>query len=167
MAGHRLWSNGFSVQRDAWGWLAGDRGSGAWLGLKALRHLFSVIDGIHPKDGLSDRVLANLGGRARLAEAMVGMGPDRLAALAPLVLAAADDGVTRALRIRSRAVEHLASLALVLDIGPGDSLYAAGGLAAIFAPWVGERLGHAIATPKADAMRGCYLVAAGRHPPKK
>ena len=55
VAGHRLWPSGVSVQRDAWGWLGGDRGSGAWLGRKALRHTLSVIDGIRPPDGLSER----------------------------------------------------------------------------------------------------------------
>jgi hypothetical protein len=58
-----------SVQRDPWDWIGGDRGSGAWLGRKALRH----NDGIVPPDGLSERVLASAGGRARLAEALAGM----------------------------------------------------------------------------------------------
>ena len=29
IAGHRLFANGWSIQRDAWGWIAGDRGSGS------------------------------------------------------------------------------------------------------------------------------------------
>jgi glucosamine kinase len=164
IAGHRLWPNGVSVQRDAWGWIGGDRGSGAWLGQKALRHTLSALDGIVPPDGLSERVLASAGGRVRLAEALAGMTPDGLAALAPFVLAAADDGVPRAIAIRRRAVEHLTDLARVLDIGDGDTLYAVGGLADLFAPCVGKRLGHAFARPEADAMHGCYLLAAGRAP---
>ncbi len=167
VAGHRLWPNGLSVQRDAWGWIGGDRGSGAWLGFKALRHMFAAIDGVVPKDGLSERVLAHFGGRAKLSEAITGMGPDRLAALAPHVLAAAEEGVPRAVYVRDRAIHHLTSLARVLDIGAGDALYAAGGLAAIFAPWVGEKLGHRVSAPEADAMHGCYLVAAGRAPTEK
>src|SRR3954447_19228349 len=35
VAGHRLFANGLSIQRDAWGWLAGDRGSGSYIGQKA------------------------------------------------------------------------------------------------------------------------------------
>jgi glucosamine kinase len=167
VAGHRLWPNGLSVQRDAWGWIGGDRGSGAWLGIKALRHMLAVIDGLYPKDGLSERALAHFGGRAKLNEGIFGMGPDRLAALAPHVLAAADEGVPRAVQVRNRAIDHLAALARVLDIGAGDALYAAGGLAAIFAPGIGEKLGHAVEMPQADAMHGCYLVAAGRAPTEK
>jgi glucosamine kinase len=164
VAGHRLWPSGVSVQRDAWGWIGGDRGSGAWLGRKALRHTLSVIDGIRPLDGLSERVLASAGGSMRLTETLPEMTPDRLAALAPFVLAAADEGVPHAVEIRRRAIEHLTDLARVLDIGDGDTLYAVGGLADVFAPCVGERLGHAFAPPAADAMHGCYLVAAGRAP---
>ncbi|HEY1722396.1 MAG TPA: BadF/BadG/BcrA/BcrD ATPase family protein [Magnetospirillaceae bacterium] len=167
VAGHRLWPNGFSVQRDAWGWVAGDRGSGAWLGVKALRHMLEVVDGIQLADGLSTRVLAYFGGRAKVNDAISGIGPDRLAALAPLLLAAADDGVPRAVQTRKRAVEYLSALARVLDIGPSDALYAAGGLASIFAPMISETLGHKLATPQADAMQGCYLVAMGRAPEEK
>lgn len=167
IAGHRLWANGASVQRDAWGWIGGDRGSGAWLGQKALRHTLSVIDGVVQPDGLSDRVLASVGGSLRLAEALSGMTAEGLAALAPLVLRAADERVPRAVEIRRRAIEHLTDLARVLDIGDGDALYAVGGLADVFAPCVGKRLGHAFARPEADAMHGCYLLAAGRAPPER
>ena len=114
VAGHRLWPGGGSVQRDAWGWIGGDRGSGAWIGRKALRHTLSVIDGIRQPDGLSERVLASAGGRVRLTEMLAGMTPDRLAALAPFVLAAADAGVPRAIEIRRRAIEHLTDLVRVL-----------------------------------------------------
>ncbi len=141
VAGHRLWPNGVSVQRDAWGWISGDRGSGAWLGQKALRHTLAVIDGIVPQDGLSERVLANAGGRTRLTEVLSGITPEGLAARAPLVLAAADEGAPRAVEIRRRAIEHLTDLARVLDIGDGDALYAVGGLADVFAPCVGKWLG--------------------------
>ena len=167
IAGHRLWSNGLSVQRDAWGWVAGDRGSGAWIGIRALRHATLVLDGIAPRDPLSDRVLAYFGGRAGLSDAISGIGPARLAELAPIVLAAADARIPRALWIKDRAAEHLAALARVLDIGSEDTLYAYGGLAPILGPAIADRLGHAVLTPEADPMKGCYLVAAGKAPTEK
>lgn len=162
VAGHRLWPNGRSIQRDAWGWIGGDRGSGAWLGIRALRHTLSVVDGIVPADGLSDGVLARIGGRAGIADTLSGITPDRLAAFAPLVLAAADDGVASAGAICERATAHLAALAGRLDIGPADLLFASGGLAATFAPRIAERIGHAVAAPQADALRGCFLLGTGR-----
>jgi glucosamine kinase len=164
VAGHRLWPNGLSVQRDGWGWIGGDRGGGVWLGIKAVRHTLAVIDGVQQRDGLSDSVLASVGGRARLSVMMSGVTPDRLAALAPVVLGAAAKGTPTAVAIRQQAIEHLTALAGVLDIGDDDTLYATGGLAAIFAPHVSNRLGHDIATPESDAMHGCYLIATGRAP---
>jgi glucosamine kinase len=166
-AGHRLWPNGLSAQRDGWGWIGGDRGSGVWLGIKAVRHTLAVIDGAQRRDGLSDSVLASVGGRARLSVMMSGVTPDQLAALAPVVLGAAAKGIPAAVDIRQRAIEHLTALAGVLDIGDDDTLYATGGLAAIFTPHVSKRLGHDIATPKSDAMRGCYLIATGRAPAER
>jgi glucosamine kinase len=164
VAGHRLWPNGRSIQRDAWGWIGGDRGSGAWLGIRALRHTLGVVDGIVPADGLSDGVLARIGGRTGIADTLSGITPDRLAALAPLVLAAADEGIASANAICERAIAHLAALADQLDIGPGDLLYASGGLAAAFAPRIAARIGHAVAACQADALCGCFLLGTGRAP---
>jgi glucosamine kinase len=166
-AGHRLYPDGTSTQRDAWGWVGGDRGSGAWIGRKALRHALAVCDHVRPRDIFSDRVLDALGGRAGIADRLVGVGPERLATLAPLTLAAADEGVPTAARIRARAAEHLTELAGVLDIGPGVALYMAGGLAPIFAPLVSERLGHSVLEPGADALSGCFLAAMGRAPEER
>jgi glucosamine kinase len=167
VAGHRLWADGTSVQRDAWGWVAGDRGSGAWLGRKALCHAAEVIDGVAPRDKLDDQVFDAAGGRSAMSEWIVGVGPDRLATLAPLVIAAANAGVPRAIAIRDRAIDHLASLAGVLDIGPNDTLYAFGGLADSFAPLLSKRIAHPVTVPQSDAMTGCYLVATGRAPAER
>lgn len=164
VAGHRLWPNGHSVQRDAWGWIGGDRGSGAWLGIRALRHALAALDGVVSADGLSDAVLARMGRRPGIADTLSGITPDRLASFAPLVLASAESGVRSANALCERAVAHLAALAGRLDIGAADALYLAGGLAASFSARIAARIGHAVASPQADALRGCYLLGTGRAP---
>ena len=94
IAGHRLYANGWSIQRDAWGWIVGDRGSGAWIGQKALRHFFAALDGVAPEDGLSRAVIGAIGGLEKLRKGWLrDLGPDRLAAFAPLVLEQAEMGV--------------------------------------------------------------------------
>ena len=109
---HRLYPDGRSMQRDGWGWIAGDRGSGAWIGQRALRHALAMVDGLVPRDPLGEAVLAVLReDDRRLGGWLIGMGPARLAALAPLVLQAAERGEPVAVRIVARAVEHLAALA--------------------------------------------------------
>ncbi|HLW90597.1 MAG TPA: BadF/BadG/BcrA/BcrD ATPase family protein [Roseiarcus sp.] len=164
IAGHRLYENGLSIQRDAWGWIAGDRGSGSWMGQKALRHCLAALDGVVPQDELSRAVLKAIGGVDKLrAGWMKNLGPDRLAAFAPLVLEHANAGDAMALRIRRRAVEHLAALIGVIA-DPDTPLYAAGGLVQPLHAFLSEKAGRPILEPKGDALTGCWLVASGRAP---
>ena len=168
IAGHRLYADGRSIERDGWGWIGGDRGSGAWIGQRALRHALAAYDGVVPPGPLSERVLAALRAHAREPRSwLVGMGPDRLAALAPRVLASAEEGDATAAAILDRAVAHLAALAGTLDLGDSDTLYLAGGLAAVMRPRLSQHLGRAVAVPAADARTGCYLVASGDAPPER
>jgi len=167
VAGHRLFANGLSIQRDAWGWIAGDRGSGAWIGQKALRHFFAALDGVVPEDGLSRAVSAEIGGVEGIrAGWMRDLGPSRLASLAPLVLRQADAGDATARRIIDRGVEHLA--ALIGVIADRDTpLYAAGGLVPALRERLSNKAGIPILEPEGDAVRGCWLVASGAAPAER
>jgi glucosamine kinase len=167
VAGHRLYPSGLSIQRDAWGWIAGDRGSGSWMGQRALRHFFAALDGVVPKDDLTRAVERAIGG----AEAIRGgwmrdLGPSKLGSLAPVVLAEADKGDAAATRIRDRAVEHLSALVGVIwdDSAP---LYAAGGLVAPLRARLAQGAGRQILEPKGDALTGAWLVASGRAPEER
>lgn len=167
IAGHRLYADGRSIQRDAWGWVAGDRGSAAWFGRAALRHCFAALDGIVAHDGLSRAVLSSIGGTGPIAAGWLrDLGPDRLGALAPTVFEQASLGEPHALAIRDRAVEHLASLIRVLDAA-GVPLYAAGGLVEPLRPLLEDRIGRDIRKPEADALAGCWLVASGQAPQER
>ena len=98
VAGHRLFADGSSIERDGWGWVGGDRGSGAWVGQRALRHALAVADGLEPRDGLAEAVFAALRAISPAPRGWVPLlGPERLGAMAPLVLRAAQ----RASRRRS------------------------------------------------------------------
>ena len=167
IAGHRLYADGSSIQRDAWGWVAGDRGSAAWFGRAALRHGMAALDGIVPHDGLSRAVLKAIGGTQAIAAGWLrDLGPDRLGALAPIVFDHARAGDPAAVVIRDRAVEHLAALIRVLDADEVP-LYAAGGLVEPLREHLKRRIGRDIRTPEADALAGCWLVASGRAPEER
>jgi glucosamine kinase len=167
IAGHRLFANGLSIQRDAWGWLAGDRGSGSWMGQKAVRHCFAALDGVVARDALSEAVFKEFGGADAIrAGAMRDLGPRRFASFAPLVLEHADAGDAVAMRIRERAVEHLEATIGVIA-SPEAPLYAAGGLVAALRPWLSPRLTFPILDPQGDALTGCFLVATGRAPTER
>jgi glucosamine kinase len=167
VAAHRLYPNGLSIQRDAWGWIAGDRGGGSWMGQRALRHCLAAIDGVVPRDELSEAVFAAIGGIEGLrAGWMRNLGPDRLASLAPVVLEQANAGVAMAQRVRGRAVEHLAALTAVIA-SPDVPFYAAGGLITRLRTLLSEKTGLPILEPESDALRGCWLVATGKAPQER
>ncbi len=167
VAGHRLYANGWSIQRDAWGWIVGDRGGGSWIGQKALRHCFAALDGVVLEDALSRETLCAIGGLEKLRLGwMRNLGPDRLAALAPLVLEQAAVGVETARSIRDRAVEHLAALIAVIA-GPDAPVFAAGGLVPPLRALLSEKASLPILEPNGDALTGCWLVATGRAPEER
>jgi glucosamine kinase len=167
VAGHRLYPSGFSIQRDAWGWIAGDRGGGSWLGRKALRHFFTALDGVGAADALTRAVDGVIGGVEAIRTGwMRDLGPAKLAALAPVVLAQADAGDPAAISIRDRALDHLAALIGVIadDSGP---LYAAGGLVPALRGRLAQRVGRQVLEPEGDALKGCWLVASGQAPEER
>ena len=167
VAGHRLFPNGVSIQRDAWGWIAGDRGSGSWIGQKALRHFFAALDGVVPQDELSRAISAEIGGiQGVRAGWMRDLAPFRLAALAPIVLRQADAGDVTSRRILDRAIEHLAALIGVIT-DRDTALYAAGGLVPALRERLAKKAGHLILEPKGDALKGCWLVASGQAPEER
>jgi len=167
IAGHRLYPSGLSIQRDAWGWIAGDRGSGSWIGQRALRHFFAALDGVVPPDALNRAVGEAIGGvEAIRAGWMRDLGPSKLASLAPLVLAEADAGAPVAVRIRDRAVEHLSALIGVISDG-GAPLYAAGGLVQPLKAALSKKAALPILEPQSDALTGAWLVARGRAPEER
>jgi N-acetylglucosamine kinase-like BadF-type ATPase len=135
---------------DGNGWLVGDDGSGFWLGRQAVRAVFAALDGRDEDTLLGDAVLATIvppgarvpAGReerkALLRDAVYDGPPVALAALAPLVPAAAEAGDRVAHRIVERAVDLLVEAAepLVGPDGeePGEPLVLAGSLMAADGP---------------------------------
>ena len=118
---------------DGNGWLVGDDGSGFWLGRQAVRAVFAALDGRDEDTLLGDAVLATVvapGGRVPagreerrtlLRDAVYDGPPVALAALAPLVPAAAEAGDRVAHRIIERAVDLLVEAAEPLVGAPGDA----------------------------------------------
>jgi N-acetylglucosamine kinase-like BadF-type ATPase len=120
---------------DGHGWLLGDRGSGVWIGRRAVQRLLAEIDADAALGALSHRVLRALNVPARLPgfslrdkvfSAVYGHSPVELAALAPLVLDGDDD---QSRRLRDEATGELVStLALTGDLAGRGPVVLAGGL---------------------------------------
>ncbi|MEV1286220.1 BadF/BadG/BcrA/BcrD ATPase family protein [Micromonospora sp. NPDC049679] len=103
---------------DGHGWLLGDSGSGFWLGREAVRRALADLDAGRQLTLLDALVLTELLGAPtvaprprdtvdRLVQTVTRRPPVELAALAPLVITAADQGDTTATAILADAARHL------------------------------------------------------------
>ena len=106
-----------------WGFPAGDEGSGAWLGLRAMQHAQAVLDGRAPAGPLSASVLALAGPGTRAVQAWCARaGPHSYAQLAPQVFAAAERGDVQARGLLQEAADELARLVPALQAGAAEPL---------------------------------------------
>ncbi len=163
--GHKLKADGNSFQRDGWGWVAGDRGSGAWIGRQAVEHALMARDGVVQGGELAKVTDRAIGTSEAAALAFLSdPAPDRLAALAPLVVAAEETGDPAAAGILARAAAHGAALVRALDPAPDEPVYLTGGLASVLRDRIEALTGRPFDTPRGDALGGCFLIASGQAP---
>lgn len=157
---------------DGWGYLLGDRGSGAWVGQQGLRHALRALDGL---SGGSAELLArsreHFGGVSEL-ETQVYRGQvatsSLLAGFAPRVAEAAREGDPMARRIWWEAGTHLGETAVAASapgLAPrfswGGRLFDAGALLADpFRAEVLRRLPDAcLRDPAGDSVDGALALA--------
>lgn len=116
-------ADGRTRQCGGWGFPVGDEGSGAWLGLQAMRHAQHVLDGRAAASPLADAVFALAGADApALLAWCAGAGQAKWATLAPLVFAAAEAGDHTAAALLDQAAQDLARLVHALDAGSARAL---------------------------------------------
>ncbi len=149
-----------------WGWLNGDEGSGAWLGLAAMRHAQRAFDGREAAGPLALRIgqLAREadGGSPDGAQALLRWcaeaGQQRYASLAPLVFEhEAEDAA--AARLVAQALVELEALARALDPEASLPLALCGSIAERLAPRFGDAsLRARLVRPQGDAMDGALLL---------
>jgi len=163
--GHRLFADGTSLQRDGWGFLGGDRGSGAWIGRRAVEIALKSFDGAGPPSLMAARIVERLGGdEPAILAWLLGAGARDCAALVPDVVAAAEAHDEAALALIDAAGEEAAALLRALGPGPGEAVYCVGGLSGILGPLIEEKTGQSFSAPAGDALDGARLVALGTAP---
>lgn len=118
-----------------WGYLVSDEGSSYWLGREALVRVVRALDGRDPPTELQSRLLGVLGVNHtdRLLHRLYveGLSRSELAALAPQVIAAANEGDPAAIQLLEQGsrllVECVAAVAKQLELGDSE-LAVVGGL---------------------------------------
>jgi len=113
--GEALRADGQRLYISGWGWVCGDEGSGAWLGLKAMRHAQQALDGRAEAGALARAVWAVAGqDRASILAWCAAAGQHGYASLAPLVFDRAPNDPVAA-GLVADAVSELERLAHALD----------------------------------------------------
>ncbi len=155
---------GVEHQVGGYGFPVSDEGSGAWLGLMALRAALPVLDGRAPHGALSDEVLTRFGGKA--AEVVAWM--DRASAtdyatLAPVVVRHADAGEALARQLMQEAAAGIEAICRRLLALGAPRLALLGGLASVMAAWLPPDLRRRLSPAIGDAVDGAAILA-GRPP---
>lgn len=161
-----------------WGHLFGDTGSGYDLGRRALAAVADAVDGIGPPTVLVERItqrLATDNPRELLLRLDEAVDVRReMAALAPILLHAAEDGDAAALAIVDAAAESTARLvqanARKLGFAADAPVAAAGGIvcrSALYRKVLLEKLRRLGLEPRAfrvvdDPVEGCLMMARDR-----
>ncbi len=137
-----------------------DHGSGAWLGLTAIRRALLTADGVEPGTALSRAVMARFDDDTDTAVAWQSEAQPRdYAAIAPLVIAHAAEKDPLAVELMQASAAEATLLADALLATGISRLALMGGLAPHIRPWLPTQLQDTIVEPAGDALDGAILLA--------
>lgn len=144
----------------AHGFPFGDKGSGAWVGLEALKAVLLAQDGLGPETQLTQSVSEILGeNNLGLVVKMIGAKPSQYAKLAPAVVEAAEKGDAVALSIVIEGAEYLSAVANKLLNGNPERFSLLGGLSHKMINWFDKDVVKHIAEPMAQPEMGAIYFA--------
>jgi glucosamine kinase len=146
-----------------YGFPISDEGSGAALGLSAMRHALRALDGRTKATPLSSAVTGRFDHTtSRIIAWMDSATPRDYAAFAPLVLDCAEAGDEIALSIVEDAVLHVERFIETIFRRGAPRLTLVGGLAQRYRPWLRARTVALLSEPVGDALDGALFLAGYR-----
>ena len=140
------------------GFALGDKGSGAWLGLKAAEQVLLYLDGFAPFTQLSERLLTHFGvnDAMGIVENLAGQSSSCYAKLARIVLQCAAEGDAVATEIVEEGAQYISEMARKLFALEPKRFSMIGGLAEPLEAWldkdVVQRLAPTLAPPEIGAI---------------
>ncbi|GMG86517.1 N-acetylglucosamine kinase [Biformimicrobium ophioploci] len=143
------------------GFAIGDKGSGAWFGLEAVKHTLLALDGLAPPSKMHDELLQLLDCKTAdcVIEQLAGKGSGHFARLAAAVFKAANAGDPIAVAIVEDGAGYISALARkLLETNP-PRLSIIGGLGEVLMPWLDEDVARQIFKPLCEPEIGCILYA--------
>lgn len=146
-----------------YGFPVSDEGSGADLGLRAIRRSLWARDGRIPPSAMTDEVLAHFDGSAgEIVDFTARATPTDYAAFAPMVMDYAVEGDPVAEAIVQGAALRLDRLIRVLLDRGAPSCCLAGGVAARMRDWLAASIRERLSEPLGDPLDGAILLARTR-----
>jgi len=152
--------DGQEVALGGYGFLVSDEGSGAALGLSAVRHALRALDGRTQRTPLADAVAARFHHDVLQAVAWMGTATPRdYGALAPIVMdhADADDPIARS--IVEDAAGHVERFIETIVARGVTRCTLVGGLAPRLRPWLRVRTVAHLCAPLGDPLDGALRLA--------
>lgn len=152
--------NGEALILGAHGFLMGDKGSGAWIGLEAIKAILLAADDLGPQTLLSRSVVQHLGcdGLGIVAK-MTDVPSRNYAKIAPLVFAAAEQEDAVALNILNEAGLYISALANKLLTTNPQRLSMIGGVSMRLLPWLDESVVAQVSDPIEQPEFGAIYFA--------
>lgn len=148
----------FSI--GGYGFPISDEGSGAALGLSAIRHALRALDGRTRPTPLSQAVTKQFDHAIpKVIAWMDDAAPGDYASFAPLVMDYAEIGDEIALSIVRDAAQHVERFIETIIAKGGVRCVLMGGLAPRIRPWLRERIVEKLGEPMGDALDGALLLA--------
>jgi glucosamine kinase len=134
--------DGQAFMLGAHGFPHGDKGSGAWFGLQAVKQVLLSLDGIVQPSIMNEVLLTKLGCKddTALVEAIAGKAATYYAQLANLVFDAAEQGDKVALEIVKEGAEYINSIARILYKRNPPRISMIGGLTPRLRPWLDKEI---------------------------
>lgn len=152
-----------TVRIGGYGFPVSDEGSGADLGLCALRHALKALDGRAEPSAFAQEVLARFAGDpAAVIGWMESASATDYAALAPIATRHAQAGDAAARALMREAGAHIGELIETLARRGAPRVALLGGLAAHMRPYLPPDAAALLVAPQADAMAGGILLAKQR-----
>ncbi len=151
---------GKTCRVGGWGLPISDEGSGAWLGIEALRRVLWAADGRTPWTALLRALFADFGNDPH---AIVGWtataSPRDFGSLAPRIVEYAARGDAAAVELMQLAVTHIDALAARLVALGAARLALVGGFAPSLKPWLAAATKSHLVEPAGDALSGAIRLA--------
>ena len=155
-----LSTSGDTLTVGAHGFLLGDMGSGAWIGLEAIKAVLLADDGLGPQTKLSTMICDKLDSDTLgLIDLLSKASSSEFAQLAPLVFAAVEQGDAVATNIVSTAAAYIESVANKLLAKTPPRLSMIGGIAPLLFDWFSEALIEKISPPLDQPEEGALYFA--------